>query len=155
MRIFIDWCKKIIVSRRKFDLKKLEHPDNSEQFRAGLQNSISQIRKVQDESVEEKWQMIKTTLRNIIESTLGYMDKERKEWISNITWDKINRRRLLKAQICRGQDLSEQQKRLLSEEYRSLDKEVKRSARKDHRGYIDGMAECAQNAADKGNMKEL
>jgi hypothetical protein len=37
----------------------------------------------------------------------------------------------------------------------SLDKEVKRSARKDHRGYIDGMAEYTQNAADKGNMKEL
>jgi hypothetical protein len=29
---------------------------------------------------------------------------------------------------------------LLSEEYRSLDKDVKRSATKDHRGYIDGMA---------------
>jgi hypothetical protein len=46
--------------------------------------------------------MIKTTSRNIIESTLWYMAKERKEWISNITWDKINRRRLLKAQICGG-----------------------------------------------------
>jgi hypothetical protein len=89
-------------------LKKLEHPDNSEQFRAGLQNSIAQIRKVQDESVEEKWQMIKTTLRNISESTLGYMAQERKECMSNITWDKINRRRLLKAQICGGRDLSEQ-----------------------------------------------
>jgi hypothetical protein len=62
--------------------------------------------------------MIKTTLRNIIEGTFGYMVKERKGWISNITWDKINRRRHLKAQICGGRDLSEQQKRLLSEEYR-------------------------------------
>jgi hypothetical protein len=60
-RIYIDWHKKVIVSRRKFDLKKLEHPDNSEQFRVGLQNSIAQIRKEQDGSVEEKWQMIKTT----------------------------------------------------------------------------------------------
>jgi hypothetical protein len=89
---------------------------------------------VQDGSVEEKWQMIKTTLRNISESTLGYIAKERKEWISNITWDKINRRRLPKAQICGGRDLSEQQKRMLSEEYRSLDKEEKRNARKDFRG---------------------
>jgi hypothetical protein len=155
MRIYIDWCKKVIVSRRKFDLKKLEHPDNSEQVRAGLQNSIAQIRKVQDGSVEEKWKMIKTTLRNISKNTLGYMAKERKEWISNITWDKIDRMRLLKAQICGGRDLSEQWKRLLSEEYRSLDKEVKRTARKDCRGYIDGMVEYAQNTADKGNMKEL
>jgi hypothetical protein len=98
--------------------------------------------------------MIKTTLRNISESTLGYMAKERKEWISNITWDKINRR-LLKAQICGSQDPSEKQKKLLSEEYRSLDKEVKRSARKDHREYIDGTAEYSQNAINKGNMKEL
>jgi hypothetical protein len=89
--------------------------------------------------------MIKTTLRNISESTLGYMAKERTECISNITWDKINRRILLKAQICGSRDLSEQRKRLLSEEYRSLD----------NRGYVDGMAEYAQNAADKGTMKEL
>jgi hypothetical protein len=83
------------------------------------------------------------------------MAKERKEWISNITWDNIDRRRLLKAQICGGRDLSEQQKRLLLKEYRSLAKEVNRNARKDHRGYIDGMAEYAHNAAEKGNMKEL
>jgi hypothetical protein len=29
MRMYIDRRKKVIVSRRKFDLKKLEHPDNS------------------------------------------------------------------------------------------------------------------------------
>jgi hypothetical protein len=118
MRIYIDRRKNVIVSRRKFDLKKLEHPDNSQQFRDRLQNSIAQIRKVQNRSVEEKWQMIKTTLRNISESTLGYMAKERKDRTSNITWDKIHRRRLLKAQICGERHLSEQQKRLLSEEYR-------------------------------------
>jgi enamine deaminase RidA (YjgF/YER057c/UK114 family) len=44
---------------------------------------------------------------------------------------------------------------LLSEECRSLDKEEKKSVRKDRTGYIDGMAAYAQNAADKGNMKEL
>jgi hypothetical protein len=79
MKIYTDGQKKVTVSTRKFDLKKLEHPDNIEQFRAGLQNSIAQIRKVQDVSVEEKWQTIKTTLRNISESTLGHMAKERKE----------------------------------------------------------------------------
>jgi hypothetical protein len=52
MRIYIDRRKK--VSRRKSDLKKHEHPDNSEQFRAELQNSIAQIPKVQDGSVEKK-----------------------------------------------------------------------------------------------------
>jgi hypothetical protein len=43
MRIYIDRRKKVIVSRRNFDLKKLEHPDNSEKIRVGLQNSIAQI----------------------------------------------------------------------------------------------------------------
>jgi hypothetical protein len=41
MRIYIDRRKKVRVSRRKFDLKKLEHPDNLDQFRAGLQNSMA------------------------------------------------------------------------------------------------------------------
>jgi hypothetical protein len=77
-RIYIDRRKKVIVSRRKSDLKKHEHPDNSEQFRAGLQNSIAQIRKVQDGSVEEKWQMIKTTLRNIVRVHSGTWPKRGK-----------------------------------------------------------------------------
>jgi hypothetical protein len=34
--------------------------------------------------------------------------------ISNITWDKIERRRLLKAQICGSWNLSERQKMLLA-----------------------------------------
>jgi hypothetical protein len=32
---------------------------------------------------------------------------------------------------------------------------VTNNIRKDYRGYVNEMAECAQNAADKGNMKEL
>jgi hypothetical protein len=95
IKIYNDRHKKVTVSRRKSYLKKLEHPDNLYQFRAGLHNSIAQIRKAQDGSVEEKWQMIKTTLRNISESTLGYMAKERKEWVSNITWDKIRQKETL------------------------------------------------------------
>jgi hypothetical protein len=43
MRIYTDRRKKVIVSRRNFDLKKLVHPDNSEKIRVGLQNSIAQI----------------------------------------------------------------------------------------------------------------
>jgi hypothetical protein len=41
-------------------LKKLEHPDNLDQFRAGLQKNMAQIQKVQARSVEEKRQTIKT-----------------------------------------------------------------------------------------------
>jgi hypothetical protein len=43
MRICTDRHKKVTVTRRKFDLKKLEYPDNSDQFRDALQNSIAQI----------------------------------------------------------------------------------------------------------------
>jgi hypothetical protein len=32
-------------------------------------------------SVEEKWQTIKIILRNVSKNILGYMAKERKEWI--------------------------------------------------------------------------
>jgi hypothetical protein len=115
MRIYTDRCKKVTVTERKFDLQKLGHPVNSDQFRAGLLNSIAQIQKVQARSVKEKWQTIKTTMRNISERTLGYTAKERKEQISNIIQDKTDRRRLWKVQICGAQDLSEQGNRLLLE----------------------------------------
>jgi hypothetical protein len=61
MTIYIDRRKKVTVSGRKFDLKKIEHTDNLDHFRAGLHNSVAYIRKAQDGSVEVKWQMIKTT----------------------------------------------------------------------------------------------
>jgi hypothetical protein len=103
--------------------------------------------------VENRWQVIKTTLQNISESVLGYVTSERKEWISAQSWEKIEKRRELKAKLSQG--ISEEARHQLQEEYSFLDKDIKRSIRRDHRIFLEGMAQRAQEAADRGNMKEL
>jgi hypothetical protein len=41
------------------------------------------------------------------------------------------------------------------QEYSFLDKDIKRSIRRDHRIFFEVMAQRAQEAADRGDMKEL
>lgn len=63
--------------------------------------------------------MIKTMLKNIFESVLGYVTRERKYWISAPSWEKIKKRREIK------------------EEYSFLDKDIKRSITRDHRIFLE------------------
>jgi hypothetical protein len=79
-------------------------------------------------------------LKNIFESVLGYVTRERKYWISAPSWEKIKKRREIK------------------EEYSFLDKDIKRSIRRDHRIFLEGMAQRAQEAAEgryEGTVQHL
>jgi hypothetical protein len=46
---------------------------------------------------ETRWPVIKTTLQNICECVLGHVTSERKPWIRVQSWEKIEKRRGLKA----------------------------------------------------------
>jgi hypothetical protein len=61
---------------------------------------------------------------------LGYVTSERKEWISAQSWEKIEERRELKAKLSQG--ISEEARHQLQEKYSFLDKDIKRSIRRDH-----------------------
>ena len=43
----------------------------------------------------------------------------------------------------------------LEKEYEALSKEIKKSARRDHRAYTERIANKAQNAANQGNIKGM
>jgi hypothetical protein len=60
------------------------------------------VRDIKEDTVENRRQVIKTTLQNISESVLGYVTSERKEWISALSWEKIEKRRELKAKLSQG-----------------------------------------------------
>jgi hypothetical protein len=100
--------------------------------------------------------MIKTTLKNISESVLGYVTSERRYWISAPSWEKIKKRRELKAILSQG--ISEEARHHLQEEYSFLDKDIKRSIRRDHRIFLEGMAQRVQEAAEgryEGTVQHL
>jgi hypothetical protein len=102
--------------------------------------------------VEEKWMKIKTVLNYICENTIGYPDKKDKIWISDNTWTIIDKRRHMKIKMG---GMYNTRKQKVEKVHASLNKEVKKLIRRDHRRYVDSIAIEAQSAADLGNIKEF
>jgi len=69
------------------------------------------------------------------------------------TWEKIRERKRVK------DEMNVRKKRAkkieLQKKYTEKNREVKRSARKDQRNYIDNLANQAEEATRKGNLTEL
>jgi len=69
------------------------------------------------------------------------------------TWEKIREQKKVKDEmnVCKTQV----RKMGLQKKYTEKNREVKRSARRDQRNYIDNLSYQAEEAASKGNLKEL
>jgi len=121
-------------------------------FKNKLRKEVSIFWYEISEGVKEKWERIKTTFQSICENTLGREDNKRKDWISDSTWTLIERRKQVKGKMCATYARSRKGKEL-EKEYVALSKEIKGSARRDHRAYADRIANEAQAAANQGNIK--
>ena len=86
-------------------------------------------------------------------AVLGYRRAKKEQWISTSTWDKIDQRKGIKKKLLTIK--SPRLKERLSREYSQKDKEVKRSTRVDKRTYIENLAEDAEAAARRKDMKSL
>lgn len=69
------------------------------------------------------------------------------------TWDLINRRGEQKQQILNAKRLDE--KRTVNKVYMQINKQVKRSVRKNKRNWMENLAKRAQTAAKRNNPREL
>ncbi|RNA28656.1 endonuclease-reverse transcriptase, partial [Brachionus plicatilis] len=103
-------------------------------------------------NLQEKRNVIKQAYCNAADATLAYQSGSRREWISNETWTKIKERSDLKAKLLRSK--SERIKTMIEKEYSSKNKDVKKSARRDRRAFIDQMAKIADEAAERGDLSE-
>jgi len=140
------------INRRRHNLKKLEDMECQKTFKTKLREGASALRYEAHEGVEESWERIKTTIQDICENTLGLENNTRKELISDNTWKMIERRKQMKGKICATYARTRKGKEL-EKEYVALSKEIKKSFRRDHRAYTDGIANEAQVAANQGNIK--
>ena len=95
---------------------------------------------------------IHSAFLNASEDVLGYRRRERKEWISDNTWQIIEERKAAKQSMLSG---TAQQRTQASETYQEKNKEVKKSVRKDKRDYTDSLAREAQTAAEKGDTRTV
>ena len=84
---------------------------------------------------------------------MGFRKKKDREWITPETWRKINERRKAKDNLLNAKSPRLTQR--AKEEYKIKDKEVKRNARRDKRGFVEKLANEAETAAAKGNLNTV
>ncbi|XP_078580636.1 uncharacterized protein LOC144864435 [Branchiostoma floridae x Branchiostoma japonicum] len=159
-RVRLAACRKKVQKTTKYNVERLKNPDIKQQFVLTLANRFDVLRynsdneeELDDDEIETEWSTIKEAYTSTCEEVLGKVKRERKEWMSEGTWEKVEERRKLKANIenCRTRN----QKANAMKQYNSADRKVKKSCRRDKRKWISDKAAEAEEAASKQDMKTL
>ena len=138
----------------KFNTQKLKERDTKESFSISLKNQFTALNTITEETpVEEHWSAIREVFRNTCQEVLGKRKRVNKEWLSEDTWKLIQSRRDTKQKLNNCKVLQEECK--LREQYSSLNKLVKRNARKDKRCFYETLASEAEVAAEKRDLSTL
>ncbi|XP_073670704.1 uncharacterized protein [Paramisgurnus dabryanus] len=160
-RIRLAACRKKIWKTTKFNVEKLKNPETKQEFLLTLANRYDALRynsdeeeeKGDDEGIETEWSIIKKAYTSTCEDVLGKIKREKKEWMSQDTWEKVKERRSLKANIDNSR--TRNQKANAMKLYNEADRKVKRNCRRDKRKWILSLATEAEEAASKHDMKTL
>jgi hypothetical protein len=103
--------------------------------------------------VDSIWNKVKNTYLGTSESVRGLKNYFKKNWMSEYTWQLINQRKQIKAQ--KNISKTREQRALAEAAYTAVDRQVKKSVRNDKRKWIDKQALRAEQAAVRGDEKEL
>jgi len=135
----------------KFNVEALKNPESCHNFVNGLRDRTTTLNP--NGTINEMWGNIKTAF---IETGLENVPKtpnHRAPWISDASWELIDKRRLLKNNLNKVQD--QQQKDILRREYKEVHKMTQRSVRRDKRKQINDLAKKAEAAASRNDAAEL
>ena len=101
----------------------------------------------------KQWEHCKKLWHDTCEEVLGKKKTQHKEWISADTIHKLETRRERKTVL--NNSRTRAAKARAQEECTAVDREVKRSIKKDKKDYIDDLARQAETAAGQGNLRDL
>ena len=107
----------------------------------------------EEPSVNDKWRQIEKGYVETYETLLGKAKSNKKEWIGNETWETIEQRKEAKNAVNMAK--TRNQVRVASARYQELNREVKRSCRRDKRVYVESEAELAEKAGRRGDVMTL
>lgn len=128
---------------RRFDVSKLK----SDGVKVAFVESVKQHHIPESiNDIDSQWNTVKNAFITASEETLGDVPRHRKEWMSDELWAKIEERRLAKDRMMR------QKLRSNTTTYSTLEREVKRLAKRDQQRWTNNMADQAQRAAGMNNM---
>ncbi|XP_065584387.1 uncharacterized protein LOC136043406 [Artemia franciscana] len=141
--------------KKLYDTDKLQDQKIRRDFCISVWNKFDAlpVEANDSESVEEKWEKIKSAYTTIAAEKLGFRKKPKERWISDITWKLIDERKTLKQAMLI--DTTRCSELATKQIYKEKDKEVKKSARKDKRQFLEKKAALAEEADRKGDSKTL
>ncbi|KAI8519245.1 hypothetical protein Bbelb_025020 [Branchiostoma belcheri] len=158
-RIRLAACRKKVRKSIKYNIEMLKNPETKQEFRLFLANRFDALRYDSDDEeeneddIEAEWSTIKEVFTSICEEVLGKIKREKKEWMTQETWDMVEERRILKVDINNSRTRNQKAKAMKA--YNAADKRVKRSCRKDKRRWFSDIAAEAEVAASKQDIKTL
>ena len=142
--------------RKVFNTDKLKDRQIRQEFTIKLKNRFRLLENLDEDDeqvVDKTWDVIKDNYNKTAEDVLGYKTKERKDWISDQTWQKIEDRKKIKSKLNAAK--SDRLKVKLKSDYTAKDKQIKKSAREDKKRFVEDLAEKAQEASVRGDLRKM
>ena len=146
-------------SRAKYNVNQLREERIAQNFRVLVANKFQVLLDMDRDSennletCEQLWEKSRNGWNEACETVLGKRRIQDKPWISKESLDKIDHRKEKKDLVNRAK--TRQQKQNAQQEYQKIHKEVRASIKNDKRVYMEEMAQRGEEAAAKGNLKEL
>ena len=120
---------------RKFNTIYLNDRALKSTFKLALSNRFQALENCEDDPVETVWETTKQAWKSTGEVVLGKKSRTQKEWLTAATKRVIDKRREKKAELNMAKTGA--LKARLSKEHTALNKEAKRSARRDRRDHVE------------------
>ena len=103
--------------------------------------------------VNQHWECLNKTWTSTCEEVLGKKKRQHKDWISVETINKLQVRKEKKAVLNNSRTRST--KAAAHEQYTVANRAVKKRVKTENVNFIDSLAKEAEDAAARGNMKQL
>ena len=140
--------------RTQYNVNLLKEISIKNEFTIELKNRFKALEEMEgNEDINTQWNLVKQSWNTTCQQVLGVKTYQNKPWISDTTLKKIKQRKENKVVLINSRTRA--LKKEAQEKYAEANRQVKRSIKKDKRDFIDNLAEEAETAASKGNIKEL
>lgn len=139
-------------TRKRFNTRKLKNPEIKAAFATELENNLANDH-IDVDDINAQWTSIKTAFIETSDKVLGVLQQDRKEWMSDTTWEAVEQRRAAKAAINVAR--TRNNKKTATENWHKLDKEVKKLCKQDRCKWANDLADEAESAARSGNLRIL
>ena len=135
--------------QQRLDSGRLNESLTKQAFEVEVKNRFQVLGEQQEMTIDG----FNQALREAGEKVLGFRRKKKEEWIKEETWKKIDERKQTKEKInnTRSERLKEKHRSFYSE----LNKQVKRMTGADKKDYIEKLADEAEEAAGRNDLKTL